>query len=177
MICDSGHWLQGYRARGRNRLSMFALVPLRRAPAEPVSAESGRESPRAPDRLRVLVVEGEPFLRGMIVAALSMRRWMVRGAADGEEALEAGRALRPHVVVAQWNSPGSLTGYAVAEQLRVLLPRMGTVLLTDLPVEALCSRIRPLAPCALVEEPWEWEALAWAVLRVATVKQNIARWP
>jgi CheY-like chemotaxis protein len=175
MTRDYGHCLQSYQFRGRNRLSIFALVPLRRVPAGPVSAASGRESPLAADRLRVLVVEGEPFLRGMIVAALSMRGWMVRGAADGAEALEAAKALRPHVIVAQWSLPGSLTGYLVAEQLRVVLPGMGTVFLTDLPVEALCSRIRPLAPCALVEAPWEWEALAWAVLRVARVKQNIAR--
>lgn len=71
-------------------------------------------------RVRVLIVEDHPVLRGVIRLACEHSRdlTIVGEVDDGERALEVSREVSPDVVVLDLTLPGVLQGLDVARQLR-----------------------------------------------------------
>jgi DNA-binding response OmpR family regulator len=67
--------------------------------------------------MRVLVVDDDPSIRGMLEYALSVDGFDVATAADGASAITQANALRPHVILLDVMMPKA-DGYAVAEHLR-----------------------------------------------------------
>ena len=66
---------------------------------------------------RILVVEDEEEVAGLLKARLESNGYEVRVAERGRDALEAARADRPDLVVLDLMLP-DMDGYAVSEQLR-----------------------------------------------------------
>src|SRR5437867_12399621 len=71
-------------------------------------------------RVRVLIVEDHPVLRGVIrLACEHARDLAIAGEVDdGEQALEMARELSPDVIVLDLSLPGELQGLEVARRLR-----------------------------------------------------------
>ena len=71
-------------------------------------------------RVRVLIVEDHPVLRGVIRLACEHSRDLVLAGEvdDGEQALEMARELSPDVIVLDLSLPGELQGLDVARRLR-----------------------------------------------------------
>jgi DNA-binding response OmpR family regulator len=67
--------------------------------------------------MRVLVVDDDPSIRGLLEYALSVEGVDVTTAADGVRGIAEAKAARPDVVLLDVMMP-KLDGFAVAEQLR-----------------------------------------------------------
>lgn len=87
----------------------------------------------AGDKISVVLVEDEDLYRDLLRIVLSQRPHLeVVGAfADGESALVAVPALRPHVAILDIELPGGLNGIQVGVQLRRSLPDLGIVVLSN----------------------------------------------
>ena len=79
---------------------------------------------------RVLLVDDDPVVRDVLGRYLDRAGYMVSSAADGEQALDAVRADRPHVIVLDMMLP-RMTGMNVLRRLRAD---------SDVPVIALSAR-------------------------------------
>jgi CheY-like chemotaxis protein len=75
-----------------------------------------RQPASEPDAATILVCDDDPSLRELVRAVLGSRYRFVE-AADGSEALELARALRPDLIVLDVMLPG-LSGIEVLEEIR-----------------------------------------------------------
>ncbi|HZE39987.1 MAG TPA: response regulator transcription factor [Stackebrandtia sp.] len=94
------------------------------SPADP-SVHPRREGGPA----RLLVVEDEELLSGMLLDALTFTGYDVHLARSGTAAIEAIDALHPDLVVLDVNLP-DLSGFAVATRMRAAFDRTGVIFLT-----------------------------------------------
>ena len=85
---------------------------------------------------RILVVEDEEEVAGLLKARLESNGYEVRLADRGRDALEAARADRPDLVVLDLMLP-DMDGYAVSEQLRERFSSRA------LPILMLTARYQP----------------------------------
>lgn len=84
-----------------------------------------------PDRLRVMLVDDDPFTRMTLVATLGSLDFAVVGdAATAKEGLLLAVETRPEVAVVDLDLGEGPTGLDVAHRLRELLPRIGLVVLS-----------------------------------------------
>jgi DNA-binding response OmpR family regulator len=67
--------------------------------------------------LRALVAEDDPGIRRLIAALLEMDGWIVREAADGDEAVAIAGEWQPHAVVIDVMMPGK-DGLTVVREIR-----------------------------------------------------------
>jgi two-component system, sensor histidine kinase len=94
------------------------------APTAPPPAPTSR-------RRRILVIEDDTDTRVMLRAALELEGHEVYDAGDGEKAVDLVERLRPDVVIADIDLPGSLDGRDVARRIRAL-PRGAEIFLLAL---------------------------------------------
>ncbi len=89
------------------------------------------ESPEPATRVRVLVVDDNVDAAESVAMLLALEGHEVRSVHAAQDALEAARAFRPHVVLLDIGMPG-MDGYEVARQLRSqhLIERMRLVAIT-----------------------------------------------
>jgi two-component system phosphate regulon response regulator PhoB len=66
---------------------------------------------------RILIVEDDPALRGLIRVTLDSGAFEILEAEDGPGALEMARRTRPDLIFLDWQMPG-MSGLAVARALR-----------------------------------------------------------
>ena len=84
-----------------------------------------------PDRLRVMLVDDDPFTRMTLVATLTSLEFAVVGeVATAKEALLLAAETRPDVAVVDLDLGEGPTGLDVAHRLRELFPRIGLVVLS-----------------------------------------------
>lgn len=161
--------LLGHRVEVRSQLgkgSAFGVeLPLATSRADtPPTERPAPSHDAAPGRIGdILVIEDDPEVRDLLEQLLSSEGHHVSTAIDGVDALSraAGGALRPDVVLADYNLPRGLDGLQTALKLRDLLHRpVPVVILTgDISTEALrritgydCLRFnKPINATALVE--------------------------
>lgn len=84
-----------------------------------------------PDRLRVMLVDDDPFTRMTLVTTLHSMEFMVVGdVATAKEALLLAAETRPDVAVVDLDLGEGPTGLDVAHRLREMFPRIGLVVLS-----------------------------------------------
>jgi len=116
---------------------------------------------------RVLVVEDDPSVRGLLQAILEDEAFDVVCATDGEEGLRLARAVQPAVVVLDVMMPG-LGGPEVLARLRRpdgSLP-FGVLVLTGA-AELVTALRGELGPDAILEKPFDITTLANRVKALA----------
>src|SRR5215469_17007929 len=91
------------------------------------TAADQASAPGAP--ARVLVVDDEPSLAGLLSSVLRYEGWEVRTAGDGSGALRAAREFRPDAVVLDVMLP-DFDGLEVLRRLRAEQPRVCVLFLT-----------------------------------------------
>ena len=81
--------------------------------------------------MRVLIVDDHPITRDALSALLGQHGFSVVGeAAEGAEAIELARRLRPQIVVLDLSMPGGLGGLESLPRLREAAPESEVVVLT-----------------------------------------------
>jgi signal transduction histidine kinase/CheY-like chemotaxis protein len=116
------------RSDGIGEGSEFTIrVPMVAAPA---IVEAATRAPE-PERVarRVLIVEDHADTRQMLMLLVERDGHVVRGAADGLQAIEEAKEFAPEIVLLDIGLPG-LDGYAVARELRALSPDVRLIALT-----------------------------------------------
>jgi DNA-binding response OmpR family regulator len=116
---------------------------------------------------RVLVVEDDPSVRGLIQTILEDEALEVVVAADGEEGLRLARSIDPQVVLVDVMMPG-LGGPEVIRRLRDpdgSLPF--AVLVVTGAAEVVASLRGELGPDAVLEKPFDITTLAARVRSLA----------
>ncbi len=84
-----------------------------------------------PDRLRVMLVDDDPFTRMTLVTTLNSMEFMVVGdVATAKEALLLAAETQPHVAVLDLDLGEGPTGMDLAHRLRAMLPSIGIVMLS-----------------------------------------------
>ena len=105
---------------------------------------------------RVLVVEDEPLLRGIIMRNLVSRGYVAREAASADEALAACRAETPELLLLDINLPDR-TGWDVLRELAAEDCQIPTVVLSAVRVSP--ARLAEFQPVAYLPKPFPIEAL------------------
>ncbi|MEO5729191.1 MAG: EAL domain-containing protein [Byssovorax sp.] len=90
-------------------------------PVPPVDGASagGEEATRAPERVRVLVVDGSESTRELLALALTAEGWSVVSAPSAEEVLTVAAEHAPHVILCDLHMP-LLDGLEVMRRLRAV---------------------------------------------------------
>jgi two-component system, OmpR family, phosphate regulon response regulator PhoB len=138
----------------------------------PAERHASPSSPLPTPGQRVLVVDDEPDITGLVAYHLAKAGYRVTTAGSGTEALQATRDQRPDLVVLDLMLPG-LSGYDVLAELRRRpeTREVGVILLTARREEA--DRIRGLSLGAddYLAKPFSPQEL---VLRVGAVLRRLA---
>jgi two-component system CheB/CheR fusion protein len=142
--------LLGHRVRVRSlqgKGSVFSIeVPLSpssaaSAPDHEPNAAAGASRQAAPRSGSILIVEDDPEVRGHLELFLREEGYDATTAVDGPAALElvARAAIRPDLVLADYNLPSGMNGIQVVQKLRQELSRqIPFIILTgDISTEAL----------------------------------------
>jgi DNA-binding response OmpR family regulator len=116
----------------------------------------------------ILVVEDDPIIRQTVEYALKRAGFATATSADGVQALEAARDLRPDLILLDVMLPG-VDGYRVAEQLRSSDKETAIIMVTALDQER--DKVRGLDSGAddYITKPFSMEEL------LARVRANLRR--
>ena len=123
---------------------------------------------------RILVVEDQADLAGLLARNLELERFEVRVVGDGREALPLARAWEPDLVILDLMLPG-MDGYEVLRGLRAERRRVPVIILTARAEEADKVRGFRLDADQYVTKPFgllELLERVHALLRRAAVEQN-----
>ena len=112
--------------------------------------------------MRILVVEDDPFIRELVVEALSEEGYNVSHVADGEQALVwCGRQVAD-VLITDIKLPGKVDGWQVAERCREHDPALPVIYATGFSPVAP----RPVSGSVLLKKPYQPEEIVRAVRQV-----------
>lgn len=176
-LCD----LLGYRVRvssQRGKGSVFAIevthpqgaAERRPEPARPIEAEAVDDG-RTGD---VLVVEDDPEVRGLLKLLLEDEGHRITTAQDGPAALRllAQDAVRPDLLLADYNLPNGLNGLAVAAKIRETLrsPIPVVILTGDISTETLSAIARH--DFAKLDKPVKPKALHLTIQRLLAAPRS-----
>lgn len=108
--------------------------------------------------LRVLLVEDDPILRGIIHEALSLYCNHVKCAQDGEEGLKLFCEGHFNVIISDINLP-KMSGLAMARQIRKMNEDISIVILTAYDTTDNIYASMDICACAFLHKPFELEQL------------------
>jgi DNA-binding NarL/FixJ family response regulator len=116
-------------------------------------------------RIRVLIVDDDAQFAHAMMTSLSEdgRIDVVGTAADGEEALELSKALRPDVMLLDLNMP-RVDGYEVMRQINRRAHRPTIIVLTGLTDHDDLDRAARLKPDALLQKTTDADTLVLGVV-------------
>lgn len=103
--------------------------------------------------MRILLVEDDPGTRQVVSRFLREVGYSVTGAATAAEAYAAGAARPPAAVVSDWSLGDGSTGADVATCVRRIDPAVPIVLVSAMPLPALCHRGGVVAAAAVLPKP------------------------
>ncbi|RYG72990.1 response regulator [bacterium] len=113
-----------------------------------------------PSSLRVLVVDDHPDLLSMLDLMMQRRKYAVKTAQSGNEAIELAATFEPHVVVSDIGMPG-MDGYQLMTHLRSV-PDMApfkSIALTGYDIHLEDSRAKDAGYDAHLTKPIEFDQL------------------
>lgn len=113
-----------------------------------------------PSSLRVLVVDDHPDLLSMLDLMMQRRKYAVKTALSGDEALEVAPDFAPHVVVSDIGMPG-MDGYQLMQNLRAApaLAPFKSIALSGYDMEREDTRARDAGYDAHLTKPIEFDQL------------------
>ncbi|MFK7897176.1 MAG: response regulator [Myxococcota bacterium] len=123
----------------------------------------------------VLVVEDEASLRETLSRYLKHVGYDVISAASGYEALEAGFAAEPDVLVADWMLKNHIHGLHVSEVFRALHPKLSTILITGFPSRDLIEESDRCGVSRLLEKPFDLRDLHDALEHALADDEEVKR--
>jgi len=109
----------------------------------------------------ILIIEDDPAIRETLQLLFNIEGYRTAAAADGKSALEmvALGAMRPDIVVADYNLPNGLSGLEVAARLRGTLDSALPVLIVTGDISTETLRAISLAGCVQLNKPIKAEDL------------------
>lgn len=119
---------------------------------------SAHDAPEA--SIPIMVVDDDSAVREQLVRVLLDAGFSAVPAADGEEALELARKIRPRLVLLDLGLPGK-SGWAMLVSLTRLLPTLSVIIITAEPNQADAARAAGAG--AFFEKPLDFPALLKAV--------------
>jgi len=124
--------------------------------------------------VRIVVCDDVPELRQLVRFALEedLEQFVVGEAADGREAVEAVRDLRPDVVVLDLSMP-DMDGLQAITQINAVAPRTGIVVFTGFGGPAMRDQALSLGADAYVEKGAELVELRSVVTEVGRRKAGL----
>ena len=134
----------------------------------------GDGAKRSPGPARILVVDDESTLRGVIARGLSREGFDPVEAADGAEALERYHALRPPVAVVDVGLPGP-DGLSLLAAIKRLDPGACVLLMSGRDDEELILRALRGGASGFLRKPFTIADLAREIRRVLAHRNDIAR--
>jgi DNA-binding NarL/FixJ family response regulator len=116
-------------------------------------------------RIRVLIVDDDaPFAHAMMTSLSEDGRIDVVGTtADGEEALELSKALRPDVMLLDLNMP-RVDGYEVMRRINLLEHKPTIIVLTGVTDDDDLARAARLKPDALLQKTTDADTVVLGVV-------------
>lgn len=139
--------------------SHIALAPAGDAPEAEKPACRGCE---------IILVEDDPDVLDLLAQLLRADGYIVKTAPDGETALKlvSGRAIRPDIILADYNLPNGMNGLQLLAKLRELLhhPLPGIILTGDISTRSLAEIARQ--DCVQLSKPVQPRELASAIERL-----------
>jgi two-component system CheB/CheR fusion protein len=178
--------LLGHRVSVRSRPgkgSVFAIeVALPPDVAEPLR-EPGRHgmaggiAKTARRAGAILIVEDDPEVRELLELLLTHEGHHAAAAADGRAALDlvARGAIRPDLIVADYNLPNGMNGLQVATQLRERLHRTIPVIVLTGDISTGALRSIALQDCVQLNKPVKVNELTQAIQRLLAASQSALR--
>lgn len=114
----------------------------------------------SPSSLRVLVVDDHPDLLSMLDIMMQRRKYAVKTAQSGNEAIELVSDFAPHVVISDIGMPG-MDGYQLMTHLRAVpdLAPFKSIALTGYDIHVEDSRARDAGYDAHMTKPIEFDQL------------------
>jgi DNA-binding NarL/FixJ family response regulator len=124
--------------------------------------------------VRIVVCDDVPELRQLVRFALEedLEQFVVGEAADGREAVEAVRDLRPDVLVLDLSMP-DMDGLQAISEINELAPRTGIVVFTGLGGPAMRDQALSLGADAYVEKGADLVELRSVVTEVGRRKAGL----
>lgn len=115
-------------------------------------------------RVRVLIADDHPVIRSMVRSTLQQHpEFEVCGeAADGAQAVEEAKKLKPDVVVLNISMP-VLNGFEAAREIKATLPKSAIVILSSHADETFVREAKEIGVRAYVAKTRAGEALVQAV--------------
>ncbi|MBW3637916.1 MAG: response regulator [Armatimonadetes bacterium] len=116
--------------------------------------------PAVSSSLRVLVVDDQPDLLSMLDLMMQRRKYAVKTALSGDEALEVAPDFAPHVVISDIGMPG-MDGYQLMAHLRAApdLAPFKSIALSGYDLHTETSRARSAGYDAHLLKPIEFDQL------------------
>ncbi len=108
---------------------------------------------------RVLVVDDDPDIGGLLQEFLTAQGWRVVLAANGREAIEAARATRFDVAIVDWSLP-DITGREVLNQLRHHQPGCALLVTTGHGSDVVSDAYVGTVVGALLRKPFSLRTLS-----------------
>lgn len=109
--------------------------------------------------LRVLVVDDHPDLLSMLDLMMQRRKYAVKTATSGDEALKVAPEFEPHVVISDIGMPG-MDGYQLMQELRAAdLKPFKSIALTGYDLVENDARVRDAGYDAHLSKPIEFAQL------------------
>ena len=154
------------------RGSLFSVtVPIRpglSVPHATLPPLSDKAKHKKKHRCKVIVVDDDPDILGLLEQILKSDGYIVRTASDGANALRlvAGGAIHPEILLTDFNLPGGMNGLQLLGRLRTVLNSNlpGIILTGDIATETLAKI--GLHDCIQLSKPVDPRALMQAIERL-----------
>ena len=114
---------------------------------------------------KILVIDDEPGIRGLLDTLLSRKGYDVAIASSGQKGLELFRRERPDVIVLDLKMPG-MDGLTVLQQVRSLHPNQPVIILTGAGTPEAERQIRALGVTEFVEKEFSLHLLGDSLKRL-----------
>lgn len=124
--------------------------------------------------MRILVLDDEPKIQGILKGRLELRGHEVCTAVSGEEGLALIRQQQPQLLLLDLSLKGALSGRDVLAEVKKTSPQVHVVVVTGY-VEAESEEFRQLGASGLLKKPLNLEDLDELVQRLDGASQAPAQ--